>query len=42
MNESITMKQAWEVPTLTALGGLATITEAGATGNEDGSGFTSF
>jgi hypothetical protein len=41
MNDSITVKQAWEVPAVTALGDLATLTAAGAAGNEDGSGFTS-
>jgi hypothetical protein len=43
MNDSITVKQAWEVPTLTALGDLEALTASGSPGgSEDGPAFTSF
>jgi hypothetical protein len=41
VNDSIELVEDWEVPTLTPLGDLETLTAAGAVGNEDGPGFIS-
>lgn len=38
--ESTGSERSWETPTLTALGDLESLTSAGATGSEDGGGFS--